>query len=321
MLEAGFLAHGQPPVDLERQRLTGVEPLQLRRHDPDLDRNQIQVGVALRTPAHLADEAGAVLVAHVAGAATGAPLESLNGLKPGDYVVHLEHGIGIYRGTQTIAVGEREMEVAVLEYEGGDRLNGRLYRIDQIEPYRSAGDGAGERPPPRLDGLGGTRWQRQRDRTVRAVHRLAAELLELYARRSLAAGFAYPPDGRWQHELESSFLYEDTPDQRKATEEVKRDMERPHPMDRLVVGDVGYGKTEVAVRAAKRALRNGAGLPLAAALDVEDAAWRTAAASADRHEGIAAFAQKRRPAWPSSAPASTAAPTSAAPQAPPGVTA
>ncbi len=178
-------------------------------------------------------------------------------LRPGDYVVHLEHGIGIYRGTQTIVVGEGAMEVAVLEYEGGDRLNVPLYRIDQIEPYRAAGDGGDDRPPPRLDRLGGTRWQRQRDRTQHAVRQLAAELLDLYARRSLASGFGFPPDTRWQVELESSFLYEDTPDQRRATEEVKRDMERPHPMDRLVVGDVGYGKTEVAVRGAFKAVQAG----------------------------------------------------------------
>jgi transcription-repair coupling factor (superfamily II helicase) len=178
-------------------------------------------------------------------------------LKVGDYVVHLEHGIGIYRGTQTIAVGEGEMEVAVLEYQGGDRLNVPLYRIDQLEPYRAAGDGGAERPPPRLDHLGGTRWQRQRERTEQAVRQLAAELLDLYARRSLAFGFAYPPDTRWQHELESAFLYEDTPDQRRASEEVKRDMERPRPMDRLLVGDVGYGKTEVAVRSAFKAVQAG----------------------------------------------------------------
>jgi transcription-repair coupling factor (superfamily II helicase) len=178
-------------------------------------------------------------------------------LKVGDYVVHLEHGIGIYRGTQTITVGEGEMEVAVLEYEGGDRLNVPLYRIDQLEPYRAAADGGAEGPPPRLDRLGGTRWQRQRERTERAVRQLAAELLDLYARRSLASGFAFPPDTRWQHELESSFLYEDTPDQRRASEEVKRDMERAHPMDRLLVGDVGYGKTEVAVRGAFKAVQAG----------------------------------------------------------------
>jgi len=178
-------------------------------------------------------------------------------LRPGDYVVHLEHGIGIYRGTQTIAVSEGAMEVAVLEYQGGDRLNVPLYRIDQVEPYRAAGDGGEDRPPPRLDRLGGTRWQRQRNRTQHAVRRLAAELLDLYARRSLASGFGFPPDTRWQAELESSFLYEDTPDQRRATEEIKRDMERPHPMDRLVVGDVGYGKTEVAVRGAFKAVQAG----------------------------------------------------------------
>ncbi len=182
-------------------------------------------------------------------------------LRPGDYVVHLEHGIGIYRGTQTIEVGSGAIEVAVLEYEGGDRLNVPLYRIDQIEPYRSAGgegEGNGDGfKPPRLDRLGGARWQRQRERTQRAVRQMAAELLDLYARRSVASGFAFPPDTRWQHELESSFLYDDTPDQRRATEEVKRDMERPRPMDRLIVGDAGYGKTEVAVRAAFKAVQAG----------------------------------------------------------------
>jgi transcription-repair coupling factor (superfamily II helicase) len=192
-------------------------------------------------------------------AALGSP--GAGSLKPGDYVVHLEHGIGIYRGTQTIEVGAGALEVAVLEYQGGDRLNVPLYRIDQIEPYRVLGgerEGEGDGfQPPRLDRLGGTRWQRQRERTQRAVRQLAAELLDLYARRSLASGFAFPPDTRWQRELESSFLYEDTPDQRRATEEVKRDMERARPMDRLIVGDAGYGKTEVAVRAAFKAVQAG----------------------------------------------------------------
>ncbi len=179
-------------------------------------------------------------------------------LKAGDFVVHLEHGIGIYRGIETISVGEggAAIEVAIVEYEGGDRLNVPLYRLDQLEPYRAA-PGDDDRPPPRLDRLGGTRWKRRREKTEAAIRRLAAELLELYARRSLAAGFAFPPDTRWQRELESSFLYEDTPDQRAAAEAVKRDLERPHPMDRLIVGDVGYGKTEVAVRAAFKAVQGG----------------------------------------------------------------
>jgi len=178
-------------------------------------------------------------------------------LTPGDYVVHLEHGIGIYRGIEQIEVGDGiGLEVAVLEYERGDRLNVPLYRLDQVERYRTPDDGT-DRPPPRLDRLGGSRWRRQREKTERAIRRMAAELVDLYARRSVTPGYAFPPDGRWQRELESGFLYEDTPDQRTATEDVKRDMERPGPMDRIVVGDVGYGKTEVAVRAAFKAVQAG----------------------------------------------------------------
>jgi transcription-repair coupling factor (superfamily II helicase) len=182
-------------------------------------------------------------------------------LAAGGYVVHLEHGIGIYRGLQTIAVGAEggTLEVAVVEYEGGDRLNVPLYRIDQLEPYRTVGEGGpdGVAPAPRLHRLGGSTWQRQRDKTRAAIRRMAAELLDLYARRQLATGFAFPADTPWQRELESAFLYEDTPDQRRAAEEVKRDMERARPMDRLLVGDVGYGKTEVAVRAAFKAVQAG----------------------------------------------------------------
>src|SRR6266513_483654 len=178
-------------------------------------------------------------------------------LTTGDYVVHLEHGIGIYRGIQTIPVGAEggTLEVAVVEYEGGSRLNVPLYRLDQLEPYRSAADG--DAPPPRLHRLGTTTRQRQRDKTRAAIRQMAVELLDLYARRQLAAGFAFPPDTAWQRELESAFLYEDTPDQRRASEEVKRDMERARPMDRLLVGDVGYGKTEVALRAAFKAVQAG----------------------------------------------------------------
>jgi len=175
----------------------------------------------------------------------------------GGYVVHLEHGIGIYRGLQTIPVGADGMtlEVAVVEYEGGDRLNVPLYRIDQLEPYRTAGDA--DAPPPRLHRLGATTWQRQRDKTRAAIREMTAELLDLYARRQLATGYSFPADTPWQRELESAFLYEDTPDQRRASDEVKRDMERARPMDRLLVGDVGYGKTEVAVRAAFKAVQAG----------------------------------------------------------------
>jgi transcription-repair coupling factor (superfamily II helicase) len=185
-----------------------------------------------------------------------APSAATGQLAAGDYVVHLDHGIGVYRGIATIQVGEATLEVAILEYEGGDRLNVPLYRLDQLERYRAAG-GDGDQPPPRLHKLGGTAWQRVRDRTRQAIRQMAADLLDLYARRKVSAGFAFPPDTRWQRELESAFLYEDTPDQRKATEAVKRAMEQPIPMDLLLVGDVGYGKTEVAVRAAFKAVQGG----------------------------------------------------------------
>jgi transcription-repair coupling factor (superfamily II helicase) len=185
-----------------------------------------------------------------------APSAATGALTLGDYVVHLEHGIGVYRGIQTITVGESTLEVAIVEYEGGDRLNVPLYRLDQLERYRAAGED-GDRPPPRIHRLGGTGWQRVREKTRHAIKQMAAELLDLYARRKVSGGYAFPPDTKWQRELESSFLYEDTPDQRKATEELKRDMEQPRPMDRLLVGDVGYGKTEIAVRAAFKAVQGG----------------------------------------------------------------
>ena len=183
-------------------------------------------------------------------------VESL-ALKLGDYVVHLEHGVGLYRGIETIFVGQSTVEVAVVEYEGGDRLNVPLYRIDQLERYRSADDVNDDTPPPRLHKLGGRRWAAQRDRTRAAIQEMTLELLDLYARRKVASRPAHVPDTAWQRQLESSFLFEDTPDQRKATEDVKRDMESTRPMDRLLVGDVGYGKTEIAVRAAFKAVQSG----------------------------------------------------------------
>jgi transcription-repair coupling factor (superfamily II helicase) len=185
-----------------------------------------------------------------------APSTATGTLTVGDYVVHLEHGIGIYRGIETITAGEATLEVAIVEYEGGDRLNVPLYRLDQLERYRAAGED-GDRPPPRIHRLGGSTWQRVREKTRQAIKQMAAELLDLYARRTVSTGYAFPSDTKWQRELESSFLYEDTPDQRRATEEVKRDMEQPLPMDRLLVGDVGYGKTEIAVRAAFKAVQAG----------------------------------------------------------------
>lgn len=185
-----------------------------------------------------------------------APTVVAGTLASGDYVVHLDHGIGIYRGITSIEVEGGVIEVAIVEYEGGDRLHVPLYRLDQIERYRSATDD-GDEAPPRIHRLGNSSWKKVRDKTREAIQQMAAELLDLYARRQVNAGFGFPPDTKWQRELESSFLYEDTPDQRRATDDVKKDMERPVPMDRLVVGDVGYGKTEIAVRAAFKAVQGG----------------------------------------------------------------
>ncbi|MCC6318418.1 MAG: transcription-repair coupling factor [Gemmatimonadaceae bacterium] len=189
--------------------------------------------------------------------ATGSVLETITQLKAGDYVVHLEHGVGIYRGIEQMFIRESTIEVAVIEYEGGDRLNVPLYRIDQIERYRSGVDVGDDAPPPRLHKLGGRRWAQQRDRTRIAIEAMTQELLELYARRKVAERPPHAADTAWQKQLESSFLFEDTPDQRKATEDVKRDLEGQRPMDRLLVGDVGYGKTEVAIRAAFKAVQSG----------------------------------------------------------------
>ncbi|HVT39242.1 MAG TPA: transcription-repair coupling factor [Gemmatimonadaceae bacterium] len=189
--------------------------------------------------------------------ATGGALEAVSALKNGDFVVHLEHGVGIYRGMSTIFAGETTIEVVVIEYEGGDRLNVPLYRIDQVERFRAVGDVSEDALPPRLHRLGGNRWQRQRDKTRGAIQEMTLELLDLYARRKVSSRPPHLPDTPWQRQLESSFLFEDTPDQRKATEDVKSDLEGTRPMDRLLVGDVGYGKTEIAVRAAFKAVQSG----------------------------------------------------------------
>ena len=149
---------------------------------------------------------------------TGDRRSTRSSLKPGDYVVHLEHGVGIYRGIETIFVGQSTIEVAVVEYEGGDRLNVPLYRIDQLERYRSADDVSEDSPPPRLHRLGGKRWAQQREKTRAAIQEMTVELLDLYARRKIATRPPHVPDTPWQRQLESAFLFEDTPDQRTATD-------------------------------------------------------------------------------------------------------
>ena len=183
-----------------------------------------------------------------------AALESLAQLSPGDHVVHMEHGIGRFRGLERIVIGGESIEALVVEYDAGEVLRVPVHRLDQVE--RWVGAHPGDRPA-RLHRIGGKRWKNLKRKTESAIRQMTAELLELYATRRSRAGHAFPRDTRWQHAMESAFLYEDTPDQRTAVEDVKRDMESPRIMDRLVCGDAGYGKTEVAIRAAFKAVQDG----------------------------------------------------------------
>ncbi|MEJ5369146.1 MAG: transcription-repair coupling factor [Bryobacteraceae bacterium] len=173
-------------------------------------------------------------------------------LNVGDYVVHAQHGIGRFTGLKQIVTSGVSEDFMVVEYAGGDRLYVPLTRLDLIQKYRGAGDAA-----PSLDKLGGVTWARTKSRVKAKMRDMAEELLKLYAERKMAEGFAFSPDSAWQREFEDAFEFTPTRDQLQAVAEIKRDMESPHPMDRLLCGDVGFGKTEVAMRAAFKALGDG----------------------------------------------------------------
>jgi transcription-repair coupling factor (superfamily II helicase) len=170
-------------------------------------------------------------------------------MAPDDYVVHIEHGIGIFRGLIELTLDGVKREYLEVEYHGGDKLYVPIHQADRLSRYVGASDRA-----PALHRLGAADWARLKARAKRAVEDIARELLELYAAREVVPGHAFPPDQPWQAELEASFPYIETEDQLRAIEEIKTDMEEPKPMDRLVCGDVGYGKTEVALRAAFKAV-------------------------------------------------------------------
>ena len=170
-------------------------------------------------------------------------------LSPGDCVVHIEHGIGIFHGLVELTLDGIRREYLEVEYEGGDRLYVPIHQADRLSRYVGASD-----RPPALHRLGAADWAQVKARAKRAVADIARELLELYAAREVIPGHAFSPDHPWQAELEASFPYVETEDQLRAIEEIKADMEQPRPMDRLVCGDVGYGKTEVALRAAFKAV-------------------------------------------------------------------
>ena len=180
-------------------------------------------------------------------------LSDLRDLQVGDYVVHRDHGVGRYQGLKEIQVGENgsEGEFMLLEYADQARLYLPLERLDLVQKYRSI---EGARPP--LDKLGGISWERTKARVRKSLRELAEELLKLYAQRKLAHGVAFSPDTHWQREFEDTFEFAETPDQLTAVTDIKRDLEKPEPMDRLLCGDVGYGKTEVGMRAAFKVVQD-----------------------------------------------------------------
>ncbi|MHA7838909.1 MAG: transcription-repair coupling factor, partial [bacterium] len=182
----------------------------------------------------------------------GQKLEGIAQLAPGDFLVHADHGIGIYRGLVELAAGGRSSELLAIEYLGGDKLFLPVDRLSRVQRY-----GAADGVQPRLDKLGGETWQKTRGRVKASLRNMAGELLALHAARELAPGHAYAGRDRAMEEFEAGFPYEETPDQLAAIDDVLADMQQGKPMDRLVCGDVGYGKTEVAIRAAFRAAMDG----------------------------------------------------------------
>jgi len=178
-------------------------------------------------------------------------LKELNNLNNGDFVVHIDHGIGQFAGLQKIDVNGKKQEAIKIVYKNHDILYVSVHSLHKISKYSN------ESGSVSVDKLGSGRWQKVKEKTKKRVKELAFDLIKLYAKRKAQKGFAFSPDSYMQNELEASFIYEDTPDQEKATKDVKADMEKPYPMDRLVCGDVGFGKTEVAIRAAFKAVTDG----------------------------------------------------------------
>jgi transcription-repair coupling factor (superfamily II helicase) len=184
--------------------------------------------------------------------APGETIVDYENLKPGDYVVHVDHGIGMFEGLKIIKLDSQDVECLVLRYANDDRVYVPTFQLSLVSKY-VAEEGAA----PTLNKLGSAKWQNTKKRATQQIELIAADLVKLYAERSSRPGLAHTPDTEWQKELEESFIYEDTPDQVRAGKEIKDDMELPSPMERLLCGDVGFGKTEVAIRAAFKAVNSG----------------------------------------------------------------
>ncbi|MEI8033424.1 MAG: transcription-repair coupling factor [Chlorobiaceae bacterium] len=181
----------------------------------------------------------------------GISLKDLQKLKVGDYVVHEDYGIGIFKSLETITAGNSEQECVLVEYEGGDQLFVNVQNINLLSKYT-----ASEGSLPNLSRLGSSKWAAKKEKVRNKIRDIAINLIKVYAQRKMQPGFAFGPDSIFMREFESSFIFEETPDQHKAIEEVKKDMQAPHPMDRLICGDAGFGKTEIAMRAAFKAVES-----------------------------------------------------------------
>ncbi|MGN0238176.1 MAG: transcription-repair coupling factor [Lepagella sp.] len=179
-------------------------------------------------------------------------IKELNQIEVGDFIVHIDHGIGRFGGLVKTDVNGRPQEMIKLFYQNNDLVLVSIHALHKLSKYRGK-----EGIPPKISKLGGGSWNRMKERTKEKMKEMARELISLYARRNTLQGHAFTPDSYLQHELEASFIYEDTPDQMRATQAVKADMEKSKPMDRLICGDVGFGKTEIAIRAAFKAATDG----------------------------------------------------------------
>lgn len=179
-------------------------------------------------------------------------LRALRELQPGDFVTHIDHGVGVYSGLQKMEVNGRLQEAVRIIYKDSDILYVNINSLHKIAKYTGK-----EGTVPKVNKLGSDVWNRLKEKTKTRVKEIAFDLIKLYAQRKAQQGFQHAPDTYLQTELEASFIYEDTPDQSKATADVKKDMESPSPMDRLVCGDVGFGKTEIAIRAAFKTVVDG----------------------------------------------------------------
>ncbi|MCX7919976.1 MAG: transcription-repair coupling factor, partial [bacterium] len=251
---AGFHPRPNDSGNAENNKLTTFAPLVQRAAAVYVTVGQLHTGFAIPEIklAFITDReifSRYTRVRHFRRFHDGVPISTFIELTQGDYLVHEDYGIGKYLGIKKMNIDERESDFLLLEYADGDKLYVPIEQINRVQKYI-----AGEGIVPKLNHLGDKGWERTKQRAKEAIQQMAKELLELYGARQILTGHAFSPDTIWQREFEASFLFEETPDQLRAIQEVKENMEQPKPMDRLLCGDVGYGKTEVAIRAAFKAV-------------------------------------------------------------------